>query len=57
LLRQWPAWTALTTDFVDAALTGGRFDPLMLGALEAVGSRGLRVHLPGRRARVLRRHR
>ncbi|WP_433505853.1 alpha/beta hydrolase [Pseudonocardia halophobica] len=57
LLRQWRAWTTLTTDFVGAALIGGRLDPVMLGALEAVGSGGLRVHLPRRRARVLRRHR
>ncbi|MFC5950302.1 alpha/beta hydrolase [Pseudonocardia lutea] len=56
LLRQWRAWTALTTDFVDVALTGGRCDSLLLGALEAVDSGGLRVHLPRRRARVLRRH-
>lgn len=55
LLPQWRAWTALTTDFVDAALIGGKFDSLIRGAIEAAGSGGLRVHLP-RRERVLRRH-
>jgi pimeloyl-ACP methyl ester carboxylesterase len=57
LLRQWWAWTALTTDFVDAALIGGRFDSMTRGAMEAAGSGGLRVHLPRRRERILRRDR
>jgi pimeloyl-ACP methyl ester carboxylesterase len=46
LLRQWRAWTVRVTDFVDASLIAGPFDSSMRGAIGAVGSGGLREHLP-----------
>jgi pimeloyl-ACP methyl ester carboxylesterase len=56
LLRQWPAWTALTTDFLVGVLIAGRLDPATCDGTGAVGSEGLRVHLPRLRDPVVRPH-
>jgi alpha-beta hydrolase superfamily lysophospholipase len=54
LLRQWPAWTALTTDFLVGVLINGQLDPATRDGAGAVGSEGLPVHLPRLLHRVLR---